>query len=632
MAHYASEGERLRLEEEAGIQRVAQLRDIEIKTSRCLREGFVPPRVPASSLTSTRPATSLPSERVPARHKSTERRQATALPMARPKPLPATAQLSSGPSEKHQKRNSPRRISGGRAAQPPSSLFGRGLVAKRVTCSAGGRPRQRPTEGPLRLLEGRAEAVEPRPPPPLSPLSGSMRDSSDMGGGHRVQVSMRDSSDMQTAKSPLATNLRPRPIATPRSGERRAAALHAAKAMARRHGGLSPPKTAEVIAASSPRGGSVGQGRASPIWDLAMGQASGQGELPPGARKVFQAPNTTRCPLSFEHQSKAPFEDIPHFQDSDTAAVTKVPHEQPGASREQMAETKRALLEALAGGRERSAKESRGAQALEEKANRLALSRMQGSNRDKTGREAYQGKESSQPGTELVVDAGGTGDFLDVASAVSCAKEGDVIVVLPGTYKGPIRVNHSIRLKGRPDMKKGSVILEHSGRESLLWATGPSTELEMEHLMLRHKGSKEQCFEHAALQVDAGASVAAMGCGLTCSDANGATVRGLGSKLVAKQSQVRDAGRCGIEVLQGATLVAEQCQVLRNGWSGVEVSTEATASVSRCTVAKNGMFGLHFMKGSRGKVERNSVSGHGAAFGGDRAGAKVEPGARVSES
>lgn len=421
------------------------------------------------------------------------------------------------------------------------------------------------------------------------------------------------------AHSPLASNPRPKPITTPRSGERRAAALHAAKAMARRHGGLSPPTTAEVIAASGPVGG-----RASPIWDLAMGQASGA-ELPPGARKVFQAPASARAGL--EMQRKAPTEEIPHFQDQgEPEPRTKGVAPPPGVSREQMVETRQALLEALAGGRQRTAKESCGAQALEDRAERLARSRLLGQD----AKEGLETPTSAQP-TELVVDAAGTGSFLDVASAVACAQANDVIVVLPGTYKGPIRVKQSLRLVGKPDMKKGSVILEHTGRESLLVATGASTALEMEHLMLRHKGSKEQLFEHAALQVDAGASVAATGCGLTCSDANAATVKGHGSRLVVRQSQVREAGRCGIEVLQGACLVAEQCQVLQNGWSGVEVSTEATASVSRCTVAKNGMFGLHFKPGSRGKVERNTVSGHGQAFGGDRPGeAKVEPGARVT--
>jgi len=349
-----------------------------------------------------------------------------------------------------------------------------------------------------------------------------------------------------------------------------------------------------------------------------------------GMRKAFQAPSSSGRSV-LEHQFKAPFEDIPHFHVNGRPPVEHLEEER-GASREKMAATRKTLLEALAGGRERSAKlhesrDSKAAARLSERGERLFQSRM----REKEKEEAMSSGESSllrlssSKPAELVVDACGSGSFLDVASAVACARDGDVVLVLPGSYKGPIRVKKSLRLIGKPDMQKGSVILEHIGRDSLFEATGSSTEVKLEHLMLRHKGSKEEHFDHAALEVEAGASVVATGCGLTCPDANGATVRGEGSRLTVRQSQVCEAGRCGIEVLQGATLVAEQCQVTRNGWSGVEVAMEATASVSRCTVAKNGMFGIHFKHGSRGKVERNVVSGHGAAFGGT----KVEPGARV---
>ena len=44
LAHYNKETEKLRLEEDVRKERVNQLREIELSTSRCLQQGFVPPR------------------------------------------------------------------------------------------------------------------------------------------------------------------------------------------------------------------------------------------------------------------------------------------------------------------------------------------------------------------------------------------------------------------------------------------------------------------------------------------------------------------------------------------------------------------------------------------------------------
>ena len=44
LAHHNKETEKLRLDEDVRKERVNQLREIELSTSRCLQQGFVPPR------------------------------------------------------------------------------------------------------------------------------------------------------------------------------------------------------------------------------------------------------------------------------------------------------------------------------------------------------------------------------------------------------------------------------------------------------------------------------------------------------------------------------------------------------------------------------------------------------------
>ena len=211
------------------------------------------------------------------------------------------------------------------------------------------------------------------------------------------------------------------------------------------------------------------------------------------------------------------------------------------------------------------------------------------------------------------MDGSGQGAFLDVSSAVACARDGDTLVVLPGRYRGPVGVRQSLKITGKPDPKTGGIILEHHGRESLLHVSGLGTRLVLEHIMLRHKGCKENA-EHLALQIEAGASVEALGCGLTCPDSSCVSVRGEASRLSLCHSQVYEGGRCGIEVLQGAALAVEHCQVSRNGWSGIEVCKDGEASIVRCTVSQNGMYGLHFKSGSSGVIEKNAVSGHASIW------------------
>jgi len=270
--------------------------------------------------------------------------------------------------------------------------------------------------------------------------------------------------------------------------------------------------------------------------------------------------------------------------------------------------------------------------ALEERAQKLVDSQLSGLN--KTPRkpkakasEARLGGGMVTVGKQVLVDSKGGGDFLEVSSAVSAAKDGDVINIMPGTYKGNFRVSCQLSLVGRPNMQHGSVILEHKGREPLLAAIGPDAALKIEQLILRHRGFKNN-YEHSALLVEGGASVGIVGTGLTCTDANCIMVRGHGSKLSLKSCQVYDGGRCGIELLSGATLTAEATKVSGNGWSGIEVSQGAAASLQRCVVTKNKMFGVHFKASSSGLLDKNTVNAHSAIYGD----IKIDPEAKVEDT
>jgi len=75
-------------------------------------------------------------------------------------------------------------------------------------------------------------------------------------------------------------------------------------------------------------------------------------------------------------------------------------------------------------------------------------------------------------GEEIIVDAGGEGDYMTIREAIDNAGDGDTIHIEPGEYHEEVSIEKAITLKGRD---RDSTIIDGSGRGKCIEVSGDHT-------------------------------------------------------------------------------------------------------------------------------------------------------------
>jgi parallel beta-helix repeat protein len=194
---------------------------------------------------------------------------------------------------------------------------------------------------------------------------------------------------------------------------------------------------------------------------------------------------------------------------------------------------------------------------------------------------AQPAKFSNRPGTITVSPEGG-GDYKTIAEALSSSKEGDVILLRPGSYGDAYIKTSGIKIVGvnNEKVRTGQLIID----------------------------AKDVTVEKVT--VSAG------------SEYTGVVVKG-GTKVKFRECVVR-GNHDGIFIKDSNGVGIENCRVEDNAGSGIAVANTQGLSVTGTLVAGNGESGISLSE-VKGKVERNTVVRHNDGWG-----LIADPGSAVS--
>jgi hypothetical protein len=249
----------------------------------------------------------------------------------------------------------------------------------------------------------------------------------------------------------------------------------------------------------------------------------------------------------------------------------------------------------------------------------------------------------------VIVAANGRGHFESLTEAIQQAPAGARIVVCPGQYAEPVRLDKSLEIVG--DGRPEDIVIESRGYHAVQIATNKP--LLLRGLTIRAKKDtpdgefyglevlegrpvvKDCLIESemlASVAVHDGADPTLKRCQIFGSPDTGVFVydRGRGTfeacdifsnqkagvtvsdggESLFKRCRIYDNGGHGVAVLKGGSATLEGCHLLTNGQSGLAVAGRAV--VRKCRMSDNGGFAIDVRDGSRVAVSRCDLRGNAA--------------------
>jgi parallel beta-helix repeat protein len=200
------------------------------------------------------------------------------------------------------------------------------------------------------------------------------------------------------------------------------------------------------------------------------------------------------------------------------------------------------------------------------------------------------------PPRDLVVSAGGEGDFLSIGEALGNATEGTRILVRPGVYDEGIVLDRRVEIAG--DGPAGQVVVR-SVRSSCI-------RMDTDEAIVDVPGGRLM-LEDCDVSSDS----------LACIGIHGSTAR-----PVVRRCVIRDGADAGIFAFDGGGGTVEECEIRGNRNIGVAISGGANPLLRRCKIHDGGNAGVVSWDGGRGIVEKceifgNAHAGVGVSEGGD---------------
>ena len=207
-------------------------------------------------------------------------------------------------------------------------------------------------------------------------------------------------------------------------------------------------------------------------------------------------------------------------------------------------------------------------------------------------------------GRTLVVD--GAGAYPTIGSAVAEARDGDRIVVRPGTYRESVTIDRSIEIVGVGDVHAIVVLSDDAPCFVLNGTTG-----RLACLTLRAAGPTYPA-DWGSVLVSGGSVVLD---GLILAESQGIWVEE-GASLTIRNSLIRDCRGLGIYVRDGACATIEDNEILGSGANGIWVSGLGTGPVIRRNkIHNNRDGGIYVADRETGTIEDNEVYGNGGFVG-----------------
>ncbi len=202
-------------------------------------------------------------------------------------------------------------------------------------------------------------------------------------------------------------------------------------------------------------------------------------------------------------------------------------------------------------------------------------------------------------GRTLVVGPGG---YATIGEAVAEARDGDTVLVRPGTYRETVTITRAITLRGDGDREQ--VVVEFEGAECLVLH---ETTAAVTNMTFRGGGTTDDEGWDAAIRIVGGAPTLS---NLELVESCGIVVGQQGSPVI-RGCVIRDGQGPGIVVHDAAAPRIEDNEIFGNALPGIVVGGEGTAPLIRKNTIRDGQSGgISVHDAAAGTIEANEIFGN----------------------
>ncbi|WP_425098277.1 right-handed parallel beta-helix repeat-containing protein [Tropicibacter sp. S64] len=196
------------------------------------------------------------------------------------------------------------------------------------------------------------------------------------------------------------------------------------------------------------------------------------------------------------------------------------------------------------------------------------------------------------------VSATGSGDYRSIAQAVSAAKDGATIEILPGTYTEGLDITKPVNLVGVGN--RADIVLEVAEDNVIAWEADTGA---IRNLTIRQAGGR-----YFGIDVKAGS--------VTIED-NDITSKGLSAVVLrtnvdgmVRRNEIHDSAEGGVFIFEDGKATVEDNVLYGNTYAAVEIRDRGEAIVTGNTIRDGQGQGVFVNTAGRGEIRDNTIHGN----------------------
>lgn len=206
----------------------------------------------------------------------------------------------------------------------------------------------------------------------------------------------------------------------------------------------------------------------------------------------------------------------------------------------------------------------------------------------------------AQPaGPELVVDAGGAGDFRTIGEAIAAAPDGATLRIRPGTYRESLTLERPLHLVG-DGVDPRAVNLVATGGPCL---TSSARGASLRGLSLVYRG-----FDVVDCLLIEGGDLRVEDSIVASRSGSAVAVRGAGTAPTLRGNLIREARDAGILVFEGAGGTYADNEITGSELAGIAVTSRGDPEVTGNRIHDNPGAGIEVFQGGRGTFTDNEIA------------------------
>lgn len=195
-----------------------------------------------------------------------------------------------------------------------------------------------------------------------------------------------------------------------------------------------------------------------------------------------------------------------------------------------------------------------------------------------------------------VVSAAGGGDYTSLAEAIRAVRPGARILVRPGVYNDPVRIDKHVEIVG--DGAAEDIIIRSADASCVEMHAGQAV---LRGLTLRGRAAHSG---KAFFAVDiTGGELMLEACDISSDSLSCVAVRGAGVNPLIRRCRIHDGADSGAYFFDSAAGRIEECDIYRNANVGVAITGGASPSIKGCRIFEGENAGVAVWQGGAGVIE-----------------------------